>query len=197
MWSFKKKQQETAKGQGTAIWIDEFGAIRPRVFNITGEKEDRIKIDFGNDETYIIPKRNLRARRCMIYKLSDGKIRVQNPDKWKDIDLKKYGIKELRFNLQNFALQEGRAAIHRWTIPPDKITKLSSLFKLLMICVVIGVIGWAAMKFGAHVLDVVSASRILECSQVLPKAQVPLGAITEPIGAAVSNITNATAPIGT
>ena len=114
------------------------------------------------------------------------KINVQNPNNWKNIPLKKYKIKELRFNLQNFALQEGRASIHRWTIPPDRIARLSPLFKLLMICIAMGVMGWSALKFGAYALDVVMKSRLYDCVKVLPKMPSPIGAII-----------NATTPIGT
>lgn len=171
--------------KGTCIWITEFGSIKRRVFTILGRKDDKVKIDFGN-EILIINAKSIRANRVIIYKTSKGKIIVQNPDKWKDIDLKKYGIKELRFNLQNMALQEGRAAIHRWTLPQDRLAKLSPLFKLLMICIVIGVIGWSALKFGTYVLDVVTAARSADCMSVIPRLiETPIGVptnVTQPIG---------------
>jgi len=175
------KKKIVSEGEGTCMWIDEVGTLRPRVFKIVGRKEGKMKIDFGNDETYIFAEHNMRAKRIVIYKTSDGKVTVQNPNKWKNLDLKGLGIKELRFNLQNFGLQEGRAATSRWVLPLDKIAKLSPLFKMLMICIVIGVIGWASMKFGTYVLDVVMQSRLLECSQVLPNAvpePIPIGALT-------------------
>lgn len=180
----KKKFTEE---RGTCVWINEVGALKIRIFKIVGRKEDKVKIDFGNNETYITKERNIRAKRMLIYKTTKGKVIIQNPDKLKKINLKKYNIKELRFNLQNMAIQEGRSAIHRWTLPADRLTKLSPLFKLLMICIVVGAIGWASMKFGTYVLDVVMKSRLYDCSFVLPKVnEVPIGAI----------ISNATAPVG-
>jgi hypothetical protein len=52
-------------------------------FNIIAEKEGKILLDFG-DEKYSIKKKYLRAKRCIIYKLPNGKIKVQNPDNWKN-----------------------------------------------------------------------------------------------------------------
>jgi len=98
---------------------------------------------------------------------------------------------ELRFNLQNFSLQESKASIHRWTLPKDTIAKLAPLFKLLMICIVIGVIGWAALKFGTYVLDVVMKSRVMDCSQLIPQVQIPIGTTNPIIN------TSITTPIGT
>jgi hypothetical protein len=184
---FKKKVESGP--DGTCVWITPVGSIQLRTFKIIGKKEDKIKIDFGNNEVYIIKKDNIRAKRVMIYKTEDGSIHVQNPNNWKNIDLKKYKIKELRFNLQNFALQEGKSAIHRWTVPLDRIARLAPLFKLLFICIAIGVMGWGAFKFGVSVLDVVMSSRTLSCSSVLPKAQVPLGVVAEVVK-------NVTVPLG-
>lgn len=179
----KKTAQNQGSPKGTCVWVDEVGAIKLRVFDVIKSEEGKITINFENGEQYIIPKKCVRAKRVLIWNKSDGKIIVQNPDKWKDIDLKKHKIKELRFNLQNFALQESKASIHRWTIPKDTITKLSPLFKLLMICIVIGVIGWSAMKFGSYVLEVVMQSRVADCASVLPKTQIPIGTnLTAPIG---------------
>lgn len=180
---FKKKVKKIDSSKGTAVWVDEFGTLSLRVFTIIGKKEKKVKIDFGNSEVYIINARNIRAKRVIIYKTEEGKIKVQNPNKWKDINLKKYNIKELRFNLQNFGIQEGKASIHRWTLPKDVISKLAPLFKLLVICIVIGVIGWASLKFGTYVLDVVMKSRLLDCGAVLPRQQVPIDA---PVGANVT-----------
>lgn len=182
---FGKKKDKSTKEQGTAIFINEVGSIKPRVFNILERKDGLIKVDFGNGEIYNVKEKYLRIKRVVMFKTSSGKVIVKNPDNWKNIDLKKYDIKELRFNLQNFGLQEGKSAIHRWTLPPDTLTKLSPLFKLLIIAIVVGVVGWAAMKFGTYVLDVVMKSRLYDCSQVLPKPPIPIGAIS-PIG---SNIT--------
>ena len=178
------KKNKVEKNQGTCVWIDCVGSIKLRVFNMIKSEEDKVIIDFGNNEQYKINNKNIRAKRCMIFSTSEGKIIVQNPDNWKNINLKGYDIKELRFNLQNFSLQEGKSAIHRWTLPKDTISKLSPLFKLLMICIVIGVLGWAALKFGTYVLDVVMKSRLIDCSQIIPQVQIPIGTnITIPVGA--------------
>ncbi len=181
---FNKKQKSNE--EGTAVWINEVGSIQLRVFKILERKNGNVKISFGEEESYIIKESNIRIKRVLIYKTADGKIHTQNPNNWKQLDLKKYGIKELRFNLQNFGLQEKKSALHRWTLPPDKLTKLSPLFKLLMICIAVGVIGWAGFKSSTYALEVVMNSRILDCAQVLPKTPVPIGAIIE----------NITAPIG-
>lgn len=177
-------KNKVEKNQGTCVWIGESGEIRLRVFNIILTEGEKVTIEFeDNKKKYIIPRKYIRAKRVMIFNPSEGRIIVQNPDKWKDVDLKSKGIKELRFNLQNFAFQEGKSAIHRWTLPKDIITKLSPLFKLLMICIVIGVIGWASLKFGSYVLDVVMKSRVLDCVQLIPKVQIPIGTnITIPVG---------------
>lgn len=171
--------------QGTALLINESGAMKKVVFDILGRKDGKIKIKFPTNEVLILDEKNIRGRRVVIFRTSTGKLIVQNPDKWKTINLKEYGIKDLRFNLQNFGLQEGKSAIHRWTLPPDKIAKLAPLIKLLFICIVVGVIGWSAMKFGTYALDLVMKSRVLDCSQVIPRVlETPIGAITNstPIG---------------
>ncbi|MCK9430522.1 MAG: hypothetical protein M0R17_11020 [Candidatus Omnitrophica bacterium] len=171
------------KNLGTCVWIGSVGEIKLRIFTIVKEDQDKTTISFENNEQLIIPRKFIRAKRVMIFKTSEGKIIVQNPDNWKRINLKEYNIKELRFNLQNFSLQEGKAAIHRWTTPKDAISKLSPLFKLLMICIVVGVIGWAALKFGTYVLDIVMKSRLLDCSQIIPRVQIPIGTnISVPVG---------------
>jgi hypothetical protein len=187
---FKGKSKQPKK-QGIAIWVDDVGGISTRVFEVLKQEKGKVTIGFGKGENYVIKKDNIRARKCLIWKKADGEIMVQNPNNWKKIDLKKHKIKELRFNLQNFSIQEGRASIHRWTMPPNKIMQLAPLFKLLMVCIAIGVMGWAALKFTTYVLDTVMHARLLDCATVLPKAQIPIGAITNPI-----NATNITAPIG-
>jgi len=183
-----KKQ---TKNLGTCVFIDEVGAINLRVFEILQTENDYSTIKFQDNPNELpckVPRRFIRGKRVMIMKDSNGKIYVQNPDNWKKIDLKSKGIKELRFNLQNFSLQESKASIHRWTLPKDTLSKLSPLFKLLMICIVIGVIGWASLKFGTYVLDVVMKSRLMDCSQLIPQVQIPIGtaintSIVTPIGA--------------
>ncbi len=175
------KKNKQSEDSGTAIWINEVGSIKPRVFKIRDRSEGKVTLDFGNNETYRVLERNMRQKRLVMWKTSEDKVIVQNPDRWKEINLKEHGIKELRFNLQNMGIQEGKAAIHRWALPSDKLTKLSPLFKLLMICIVIGVIGWASMKFGTYVLDVVMKSRLIDCAQVLPNyipEPIPIDAIT-------------------
>lgn len=173
---FKKSKPQV--NSGTAIWINEVGAMQTRIFKILEVKDKKIHISFGKGEKYLIKESHLRAKRIIIYKTSSGKIITQDPEKWKDIGLKDYGIKELRFNLQNFSLQESKAAIHRWTTPKDMMDKLSPLFKLLFICIAISVIGWAILKFGVYVLQVVMDSRLLDCSAIVPKVPVPIDVIT-------------------
>jgi len=174
--------------KGTAIWINETGAIRNRIFNIVKQDQERKKvlITFSPKEAYWVPKLNLRGRRIILYEKSNGEILSQNPDAWGKIDLKAKGIKVLRFNLQNSSLQESKASIYRWTTPKDAIDKLGPIFKLLFICIAIGVMGWAALKFGAITLDAITKSRLMECKDILPKIIDPIGAITNssiPIGA--------------
>ena len=173
--------------KGTAIWINEIGSIKNRVFEILKQnKEDKTSlISFSKKEQYWIKKRNIRGKRVIIYKKSDGKVVSQNPDSWGRVDLKAMGIKTLRFNLQNSSLQESKSAIYRWTTPKDTIDKLGPIFKLMFICIAVGVMGWSALKFGGLALDTITSSRLLSCDQLLPK-------ITDPIGA----IINSTIPIG-
>ncbi len=172
---FNKKKKDNGSS-GTAVFIDEIGAIKIRVFeikeNLPGEK---LRISFGEKEEYIIDKKRIRSKRCIIYKTADGKVIVQNPDKWRNLDLKGNGIKELRFNLQNFDIQEGKSAIHRWTLPEGMLKKFSPIIKLLMICIVIGVLGWAVFKFVEIMFTHVTASRILDCRSILPSMPNPLG----------------------
>ncbi len=174
--------------EGTAVWIYETGGIKLRVFSIVGRKEGKALLDFGNQEQIVVKEKFIRVRRIVIFQTSSGKIIAQDPDKWRNVDLKKHDIKVLRFNLQNMGIQEGRSAIHRWTPPQDRLAKLSPLIKLLLICIVIGVIGWASLKFGTYVLDVVMKARLLPCSEILPRlTEAPLGAIVNatagPVGA--------------
>lgn len=180
------KKKSKVNNDGTCVWIDSVGSIKLRIFKIIEQKDKNVKIDFGNDEVYIIRKDNIRGKRVMIYQTADEKIHVQNPNNWKNLDLKKYGIQELKFNLQNFAIQEGRASIHRWTLPKDRISQLLPYFKFMIIAITVGVMAWGAMKFGIYVFEVVMNSRTLDCASILPKVQVPLGAV----------IPNATVPLG-
>ncbi|MDD4110150.1 MAG: hypothetical protein PHS54_01200 [Clostridia bacterium] len=173
---------------GTAIWIDSVGAIKPRVFNVIKEDKEKGKvlISFNKDEVYWIKKGNIRAKRIIIYQKRDGSLISQNPDNIGRIDLDAIGIKTLRFNLQNSSLQESRSAIYRWTSPKDTINKLSPIFKLMFICIAVGVMGWAALKFGGMALDAIMRSRLMDCAQLLPKAPSPIGTIingTIPVGA--------------
>ena len=172
--------------KGTALWIDEIGSIRPRVFSFGKEdKENKtINIGFSKKEIYKIKKSHIRAKRIIIYKKGDGNIITQNPDSLGLIDLNKKNIKTLRFNLQNSALQESKSAIHRWTTPKDIVDKLGPIFKLLFICIAVGVIGWAAFKYAGDVLQIITRSRLLECSTLFPNAPVPIGINnTIPLGA--------------
>ena len=171
---FKKKKNK--EDLGTAIFIDNVGAIKTKVFEIKEILPDeKIRIKFDNKEEYIIDKKKIRSKRCLIYKTSKGEIFVQDPDKWRDVDLKGRGIKELRFNLQNFDIQEGKSAIHRWTLPEGMLKKFSPIIKLLMICIVIGVLGWVAFKFAEIIFSHVSASRIIDCRSIIPSIPNPLG----------------------
>lgn len=186
---FKKNKNKTLNKQGTAIWINEIGSIKSRVFNIGKQDKvrKRVMISFSKDETYWIKKRDIRGKRVVLYKKSDGEVVAQNPDAWGRINLNGMNIKTLRFNLQNSSFQESKSAIHRWTVPKDMVDKLGPIFRLMFICIAVGVMGWAALKFGGLALDTITSSRLLDCSQILPKIVNPIGAIvngTIPIGAA-------------
>jgi hypothetical protein len=173
--------------KGTAIWIDEIGAIKPRIFTFGKENKENktITLIFGKNEAYAIKKSYIRAKRIVMYKKSDGNVIAQNPDQLGQMDLNKKGIKTLRFNLQNSALQESKSAIYRWTMPKDIVDKLGPIFKLLFICIAVGVIGWAAFKYAGLALEIITRSRIMDCSALLPNSPAPIGIInnTIPIGA--------------
>lgn len=173
---------------GTAIWINEVGAIKLRVFNILQQDKEKrnVLISFNKNESYWIKKRNIRAKRIIIYQKNDGKIISQNPDNLGKINLDELGIKTLRFNLQNSSLQESRSAVHRWTAPRDAIDKLIPIFKLMFICIAVGVMGWAAMKFGGVALDAIMRSRLMDCAELLARAPNPIGTLINgsiPVGA--------------
>jgi len=171
--------------KGTALWIDESGAIRTRIFNVISVDKEFIVIAFSKEEKYKIKRAYMRGSRVIIYKKSDGKIVVQNPNKISQMDLKAQNIKVLRFNLQNSALQESKAAIHRWTSPKDMVDKLGPIFKLMFICIAVGVIGWAAFNFSTYALEIISRSRLMECSTLFPNAPSPVGYVanlTSPVG---------------
>jgi len=127
----------------------------------------------------------IRANRCVIFEKASGEIIIQNPDKVGLMDLNSKGIKTLRFNLQNSALQESKAANYRWAPQKDVIDKLGPIFKLLFICIAVGVIGWAAFKYGGQVLELITRSRLMDCKELL-------GSIPSP-----QNIMNKSIPVGT
>lgn len=181
---FNRKPKQSL-GDGTAICINEVGAVQERVFKIVKEIDKQsIIIGFSPIETYQIKKAYIRGKRIIMWKLSSGKVIIQNPDDWSKIDLDKKGIKELRFNLQNFGLQESKSAQYRWTVPLSKMDKLIPLFKLMFICIAVGVIGWSAFKFGVYLFDKVSASSLIDCASIIPRPPVPIGGgATIPIGA--------------
>jgi len=180
----KKNKKQIIKNEGTSIWINEVGGIKIRIFKIEKDEGGYLNLIFSESERYKVKEKNLRAKRILFYKTSSGRVIVQDPEQWKNIKFNEFGIKELRFNLQNFGLQESKAAIHRWTIPKDMITKLSPLFKLMFICIVVGVACWSVGKFGTYVLEVVMNSRLMDCSNVLPQVSSPIGANAQvPIGA--------------
>jgi hypothetical protein len=185
MWGNKKK---LSIGNGTCIWISEIGLITPRIFTVLDEDKEKgnILISFSPNETYWIKKSNIRAKRIIIYKKSDGKIVSQNPNNLGKMNLNAMGIKTLRFNLQNSSLQESRSAIHRWTIPKDVVDKLGPIFKLMFICIAIGVMGWAALKFGGLALDAIMKSRLMDCKELFTITPNPIGTVingTVPLGA--------------
>jgi hypothetical protein len=191
MWNpFKKKEVFFTEEDGTAVWIEETGAIQKRVFKVIKRENGIATISFGNNERYSFNQNYIRKRRCLIYKTNKG-IVVQNPDKWRDLDLKSFGIKTLRFNLQNVSIEESKSANHRWTLPEDLIKRLSPLFKILLISIAVGVIGWAAFKFAGVVLTDVLPSRTMDCANLLPKVPNPIG--SETIGTIVKNVTK---PLG-
>lgn len=172
---------------GTCLWIDNVGAPNTRLFKVYPVQSNKndVVIDFGNNETYTIDRKYIRGKRLIIYKMSSGKIVIQDPNKWSNVDLDEEGIKELRFNLQNFGIQEGKAALHRWTMPKTAMDKLLPLFKLLFICIAVAVIGWAAIKGGTYVLDTVVKSRTMDCASIITKNLIPIG------------VSNSTTPLGT
>lgn len=178
------KSNKQPLGDGTCIFINEVGAPQERVFRILSENGDKMIIGFSAKEQYEVAKSSIRAKRMIMFKTASGKIIVQNPNDWAKVDLEGQGIKELRFNLQNFGLQESKAAQHRWTLPLTKMQQLIPLFKLLFICIAVGVIGWSAFKFGTYLFDKVSASNLIDCATIIPRAPVPIGVnVTAPIGA--------------
>ena len=184
---FKKKTKKDSN-KGTAVWIDETGAIKTKVFTFI--KSDKVKktvlIAFSRKNQYWIKKRNIRGNRILIYQKSDGGIVLQNPDNWGKIDLRKQKIKTLRFNLQNQSLQESRSAVYRWTAPLSALDKLTPLFRLMFICITLGVIAWSALQFGGMALSAITRSRLMSCEQLIPTVMDPIGAIlnaTVPIGA--------------
>jgi len=171
---------------GTAIWINEIGAIKERVFTIKKKEKEKVLIVFKNNESCWIKKENIRGKRVIIYRTANNKLISQNPDNWGRIKLKKMGIKTLRFNLQNSSLQESKSAIHRWTTPRDVVDKLGPIFKLMFICIAVGVMAWASLKFAGTALQAITRSRLMSCEELLPKIVQPVGALinnTVPIAA--------------
>jgi len=184
---FKKKKKSKDK-KGTAICIDETGAMKQRVFNLLKSNKEKktVIIGFSKKETYEIKKTYIRGNRVMIYKKSDGKVVVQNPDNWGKINLDKQGIKTLRFNLQNQSSQESKGAVYRWTPPQTALDKLTPLFRLMFICITLGVIAWSSLKFGGMALDAITRSRLMDCDALIPKVMDPIGALLNasiPVGA--------------
>lgn len=171
-------------GKGTCVWINEVGSIDYRIFDIIEEKGNpEVEIIFNPTETYKIKRSNIRGNRLLIFKLPSGKLVIQNPDKWRDLDLKSKGIKEFRFNLQNFSLQESKASIQRWTTPEDIIKKLTPWFKILIVALCVGVLGWYSLKFFSQVFTQVIGARTVDCMDLIPKIPVPLGSnVTVPLG---------------
>lgn len=180
-----KKDKNKIIGEGTALCVNEFGATTVRVFKIIKVEGKFTTIEFPEKDQYTIPSKNIRIKRTIIWKTTNGKVISQSPDSWGEVNLEEQGIKTLRFNLQNFSLEEKRAALHRWTIPPKMSDKLISLLKMLFICVAVGAIGWAAFKAIIYVIGVLTSSRIIDCAQIISKFPIPIGAsnITAPIGA--------------
>ena len=63
------------------------------------------------------------------------------------------------------------------------IEELSPLFKVLLIAIAVAVIGWAAFKFAAVVLEKALSSRLGDCASIIPKVPLPIGAnTTTPFG---------------
>ena len=179
------KNKKVKSKKGTALWIDSSGAIRTRIFDISPIDKEYVVISFNKKESYKIKRFYLRGNRVVIYKKDNDKITVQDPNKLSHLDLKSQNIKVLRFNLQNSALQESKAAIYRWTSPKDVVDKLGPIFKLMFICIAVGVIGWAAFEFAAYALEIISRSRLMDCAQLFPNAPNPVGYVqnlTSPVG---------------
>jgi hypothetical protein len=178
------KKKQAPLGDGTALWVNDVGGMEERVFKIISQPSDKeIIIGFSPTESYKIQKRHIRAKRVIIFKTSKGQVISQNPDNWANVDLEGQGIKILRFNLQNFGLQESKAAQHRWTVPLSKMDKLMPLFKLLFICIAVGLIGWSAFKFSTFLFSQVTASSVMDCARLISQLPTPIGVnSTIPLG---------------
>jgi hypothetical protein len=183
-----KKKQKSIEKKGTAILIDETGAIKTKVFDLIKSNKEKktVLIALSSNKKYWVKRRHIRGNRILIYQKSDGKVIAQNPDNWGKLNLKKQGVKTLRFNLQNQSLQESKSAVYRWTAPQTALDKLGPIFRLMFICITLGVIAWSALKFGGMALDTITRSRLMDCSSLLPKVIDPIGAIM-----------NSSIPVGT
>jgi hypothetical protein len=179
------RKKQVPLGDGTCLWVNDVGGMEERVFKIISQPSDKeVIIGFSPQESYRIQKRHIRAKRVIMFKTSKGQVISQNPDNWANINLESEGIKILRFNLQNFGLQESKAAQHRWTVPLSKMDKLMPLFKLLFICIAVGIIGWSAFKFSTFLFSKVTASGLMDCAQLVPQLPFPIGVNqTIPLGA--------------
>ena len=180
----KKKDKNIINKEipGTVLWILDSGAPLIKTFRRINNNDGTSSLKFNDGSILKVKSKYIRENKIIIYKTNKGKKICHDPNWWGKMDLKVQNIKELRFNLQNFGLQESKSANHRWLLPLKTLDKLIPLFKLMFICIAIGVIGWSAFKMGTYFLDKVISSRLTDCASIIKHFSTPIGVnITAPI----------------
>lgn len=167
----KQKLQYTIK----AIILTETGEIHFDKIAIKSKNKNVISIKIQKSGKELNIYENFIRKNKVLLSSVKGNIKPIDPVVWNTIDLKKQKIDIVNYNLQNFRAQESRSALYRWAVGQDLIQKLTPWFKLLVVCLVVGVIGWFALKIGFEIFTRAIAPRLADCASILPTAPTPPG----------------------
>lgn len=168
----KKKEQEL-----TALWINEIGNIKTRRFKVLKVEGNKVTALFDDNKKYIFDKSKIRGQNVVVIEDANGKVKLVDPESWKKIDYNAEGIKEFRFNLQNFRQQESVSAISRWTLPKSTLDKILPLLKFLLIGAAVAVVGWAAFKYAGYIFNNILGAFRFDCISLVPNKQVPIDVV--------------------
>lgn len=158
----------------TVVWIDSVGNIVSRSFTVIKTENNIIYGQFADGKKLGFSSKNVKNGIAFVFENNKKQLHILDPNEWRNIPLKDYDIKEYRFNLRNFREQESVSSINRWTLPKTNLEKLLPIFRMMIITICIGALGYFAFKFAGIVLNDSVSPLKTACNIIIPPAPVPI-----------------------